>query len=138
MKYLNINIFRNKDELGKSVEREHFDRIYKNEENYSKKMEMLEVSLDIEPNLGRDERYCFVNGLTIAKLIIDRLSCNDNISITNEKLLMSVTAELECAEKTMGLDDYQKEYFRYGIFSGMLLNSNEKAREKQKKFKKAK
>lgn len=135
MKYINLNSFKNKDELKKSIERNYFERMYARDEHFKEKMEMLELSFDVEPNLGRNERNCFVNGLTTSKLIIDKLS-KEKIGVNSENLIANVSAELECTEKVMALDEYQKEYFRYGVLSGILLRTNEKAKEQQKCFKK--
>ena len=141
MKYINLKSFRNRNELKKSIERDYFDKIYKDKKHYKESMEMLELSFDIEPNMGRNERFCFVNGLTTSRLIIDKLSNIEGLDINDNELLNSVIMELESEEKSIKLDEYQKEYFRYGVFSAILLKSNENAKEvieQQKMFQKIK
>lgn len=136
MKYINLKSFINRDELKKSVQRNYFDNMYKGKKNYKESMNMLELSFDIEPNMGRNERFYYVNGLTVSKLILDKLSGIKDIDINDEKLINSVIMELEAEENGIDLDDYQKEYFRYGVFSAILLKSNERIKEREKYLKK--
>ena len=131
MRYINIKSFRNKDEFNKSIEREYFDGLYKKEDNYEEKMEMFELSLDLEPNMIRINRYFFVLGLTTAKLIVNKLE-----NMADDEIKMSLTIEeLNKAKQNLELNSEQEEYFKYGVFAGIVVINNEKNKPSEKVFK---